>query len=127
MRYDDMRTSKRKWMRAGAFLIFAALAVVVVGFLTAALWNWLVPEIFSWKTITFGQALGLLILARILFGGFRGHPGWGGRRRYWRHRMAERWERMTPEERESFRAGMRARCGGFEAPQSEPQPSPPTA
>ena len=26
-------------------------------------------------------------------------------------RMKERWERMTPEEREKFRAGFRGRCG----------------
>ena len=65
----------------------------------------------------FWQALGLLALCRILFGGLGLHgPGRSGVRR----RMAERWERLTPEERERFRQGMRARCG-FGPPTSESQ------
>jgi hypothetical protein len=35
---------------------------------------------------------------------------------YWRRRMMERWEKMTPEEREKFREGLRGRCGQFGAP-----------
>jgi hypothetical protein len=84
------------------------LAVVVFGFVVMSLWNWLVPAIFGLKMIGFWQALGLLVLAKILFGGLRGRGGRGG---HWRHRMKERWEKMTPEEREKFRAGMRHRCG----------------
>jgi hypothetical protein len=72
------------------------------------LWNWLLPPLFGWREITFWQALGLLALCRILFGGLgrAGHYRSG-----FRNRMAERWERMTPEERERFRQGMRARFG----------------
>jgi hypothetical protein len=55
----------------------------------------------------FWQALGLLLLSKILFGGFRGAAGHGG----WRRRMHARWEQMTPEQREHFRAGLRGRCG----------------
>ena len=72
------------------------------------LWNWLTPVLFGWKLINFWQAVGIVVLSRILFGGFRGRPGGGG---HWRHRMKERWEQMTPEEREKFRGGMRGRCG----------------
>jgi hypothetical protein len=77
------------------------------------LWNWLAPTLFGWRQITFWQALGLLALCRILFGGF----GLGGgshrsnSRRGMRGRMAERWEQMTPEEREKFRQGVRGRWG----------------
>lgn len=39
-----------------------------------------------------------------------------------RRRMAERWEHMTPEEREKFREGMRGRCGHFGPPAAEPKP-----
>ncbi len=79
------------------------------------LWNWLLPELFGWRQITFWQAVGLLALCRILFGGVSGR---GFHRSNYRRRMAERWDRMTPEEREKFRQGMRSRCGGFEAPTS---------
>jgi hypothetical protein len=77
-------------------------------FLVLQLWNWLLPPLFGLPTITFWQALGILALCRILFGGFglRPNPAYGMRRRLW-----DRWERMTPDERERFRQGMRARWG----------------
>jgi hypothetical protein len=88
----------------------AILAVIVgaaLGFIVRGLWNALVPPIFGWHTITFWQALGLLVLSKILFGGFHRH---GGRDRgRWKQRIKDRWEHMTPEEREKFRNGMR--CG----------------
>jgi len=74
------------------------------------LWNWLAPTLFGLRLITFWQALGLLALCRILFGGF-GLSGGGSRRSKSRRRMRERWENMTPEERERFRQGARGRWG----------------
>ena len=80
------------WMGRGLrFLLFAAAAVAVVGLVVMALWNRLLPDLFGWRSISFGQALGLLILTRLLFGGFRGGPG---RHLRWRGRMRERWEGM---------------------------------
>src|SRR5215510_4427043 len=89
------------------FVLFAAAALVVIGFVVMILWNWLMPSLFGWRLISFWQALGLLVLSRILFGGFRGRPAG---HMYWRRRMIERWAQMTPEEREKFREGMRRRC-----------------
>jgi hypothetical protein len=87
--------------------LFVILGAIVFGFIVKGLWNILVPPIFGWHTITFWQALGLLLLSKILFGGFHRH---GGRdRNRWKHRMTERWDQMSPEEREKFRKGMR--CG----------------
>jgi len=87
-----------------ALLLFVAIGGVVV----MQLWNWLLPPLFGSRLVTFWQALGLLALCRILFGGFGLH---GSGRSKFRRRMEERWERMTPEERERFRHGMRERCG----------------
>jgi len=101
-----------------AFVLFAPLLVAVLGYVVMSLWNWLTPALFGWHPITFWQAVGLLILSKILFGGLRG--GSGGRM-HWRRRMRERWEHMTPEEREKFRKGMRDRCGSFGAPAAEPK------
>jgi hypothetical protein len=92
-------------------MVIAGLALF--SFLVMRLWNWLAPDIFGGHHITFWQALGLLALSKILFGGFRG--GWGRRGGHWPGRMRERWERMTPEEREKFRKGMRE-CGFSRAP-----------
>ena len=76
------------------------------GELVVHLWNWLLPTLFGWRQISFWQAIGLLALCRILFGGFGGR---GFQRSNFRRRMAERWEQMTPEEREKFRQGLRGR------------------
>jgi hypothetical protein len=80
------------------FLLFIALGGVVV----RLLWNWLAPPLFGLSEITVWQALGLLALCRILFGGFgpRGASGAHYRRR---------WEAMTAEERERIRERIRAR------------------
>ena len=93
---------RRRWY----FIAPAAIVGIVVftfigGELVRLLWNWLTPNLFGWRQITFWQALGLLALCRILFGGLGMR---GGPRTNVRRRMAERWEQMTPEERERARA-----------------------
>jgi len=109
-------------------LLFAPLAVLgmlLVGFiagqLVMALWNWLLPSLFGWRVITFWQALGILALCRILFGGFGRHSSrrhWGVRHRVgdrvgerFAERMGERWDGLAPEERERFRERIRDRFG----------------
>ena len=88
---------------------FVVIGAAIFGFIIMHLRNWLMPGIFGLHTITYWQGLGLLILAKILFGGF--HRGGGGR---WKRHMEERWAGMSEEEREKFRAGMRGRHGcGF--------------
>ncbi len=110
---------KKNWMVRGLKIaLFATLAVAVFGFVVMSLWNWLMPALFGWRLISFWQALGLLVLSKILFGGF--HRA-AGRHVYWRRRMMERWEQMTPEEREKFREGVRGRCGHFAAATTEPK------
>jgi hypothetical protein len=99
-------------------MLFVLVAAVVLGFVVKSLWNALMPDLFGWHLITFWQAIGLLLLSKLLFGGFHRHGG-GGRNR-WKQYMRERWEHMTPEERERLRKGMR--CGrGPWAPPAEPQ------
>jgi len=114
----------RFWVaRIVKFVLMAVLGVLLFGFIVMRLWNWLMPPLFSLHAITFVQALGLLILGKILFGGF--HRGGGHAR--WRSGMRERWARMTPEQREKFRAGM-YRCGRSVAPSSNaPQSEVPKA
>jgi hypothetical protein len=91
---------KRKVRRAVLFLMVVVFVVPVVGFVVMNLWNWLVPALFGGRLITFWQALGLLVLSRILFGGFlRGHR---------RVRMVDRWEQLTPEEREKIKRVVRS-------------------
>ncbi|MGA7242257.1 MAG: hypothetical protein WBX19_03690 [Terracidiphilus sp.] len=84
------------------------LFVWLFGELVKYLWNWLLPPLFGLHMISFWQALGLVLLCRILFGSC----GSGGGNRGPRRRR-EKWEKMTPEERERMRQSWAARCGGF--------------
>ena len=103
---------RRHWIsRILKFAVFAALFIAIFSFIVMSLWNWLMPALFGLRLITYWQAMGIVIISKILFGGFRGRPGPG---RHWRQRMMERWEQMTPEEREKFRQGLHSRCGAFE-------------
>ncbi|MGA7856899.1 MAG: hypothetical protein WCA11_03180 [Terracidiphilus sp.] len=105
---------KFKWW----FFLVAPPAIVLFGWIFGEvvmhLWNWLMPMLFGLHAITFWQGIGLLILSRILFGGWG-----GGSHRGNRSERGERWARMTPEEREKFRQNMRKRWCDVGAPPSE--------
>jgi hypothetical protein len=94
-------------------IVGIVLFIAIGGQVVLQLWNWLLPPLFGWHEITFWQAIGILALSRILFGGFGCH---GSGRSNFRRRMQERCEHMTPEERERFRQTMRARWGFDPAP-----------
>ena len=91
------------------FIPLGIAAMAMVGFVISGLWNALVPEIFGLHTISFWQALGLLVLSRILFGRFGG-GGRGGHGRW-------NWKGMTPEERQRFCRGMGPGRPEADAPQ----------
>ena len=111
------------------FLVFGAALAALVGSVVMELWNWLVPILFHGPIISFWQAIGLLALSRILFGGFGRGGGWGGRNwgegrhSHWKQRIEERMANMTPEEKEKFKHEMRERwgrrCGKYGAFESE--------
>ena len=109
---------RNKVARAVKFAVFAVLFVTLFGYVVMRLWNWLMPVLFGWHGIGFWQAVGILVLSKILFGGFHGRPS---RHRHWRGRMMERWEQMTPEERQKFRESMRGRCVSFGQPAAAPK------
>ncbi len=107
--------SKKRMLKIAVLVILVApIMLFAVGEITMHLWNWLLPTLFGIRTITFWQALGLLFLCRLLFGRFGG----GGRnaRTEMRHRMKERWEQMTPEERDRVREKWQR--FGFRPPES---------
>jgi hypothetical protein len=92
--------SKRKM---AGMLVLALVAAAVLGGVVMMLWNAVLPGLFPGvRSLDYPHALGLLILSRILFGGFRGH-GRGGQR-HWGH--WDKWQGMTAEEREQFLRAM---------------------
>lgn len=87
------------------FGLLVVAGIAALGWVVMALWNWLIPTLFvGGREIDYVQAMGLLVLSKILFGGFRGR-GCGHGRCHQR-----RLENMTPEEREKFQTGMRSWC-----------------
>ena len=95
------------------------LFMFIGGQIVLHLWNWVLPPLFGFREISFWQALGLLVLCRILFGGFGMNGSGRSRSRHAGDRIAdrvaqrvtERMEQMTPEERERIRERMRERWG----------------
>ena len=93
-------SKKRIWILVGVLgPPGLALFIFLVGQLVMSLWNWLLPPLFGLPAITFWQGLGLLILCRILFGGFGSHSGSSASRS------------RSPEEQERVRQAMCERLG----------------
>jgi len=92
---------RAKWLFLAPLALVGFVAFVALGGeIVKLLWNWLLPPLFGWRTIGFWQALGLLVLCRLLFGGFAMGP------------RGSRWRsRLSPEERDRFRERFRARWG----------------
>ena len=94
------------WIKRGIGIGFAIIAgVFLLGFVVMHLWNWLMPELFTGaQLIDYWHAMGILVLSKILFGGFKGRHGCGcGHRGHWRGRWKAKWETMSEEEREKIK------------------------
>jgi len=87
-------------------LVFLALAGIVM-----MLWNSILPDVIHATVINYWQALGLLVLSRILFGGFGFHRGERDHHPFARSgEMRKKWAQMTEEEKQKFREEYKARC-----------------
>lgn len=90
-----------KWQWAVKGIAFGLLFFTAFTFVTMLLWNNFATAIFGLPTLTFFQTVGLMVLGRLLTGGFGPRGGWRGRRGFGRgHYWRERWQNMTPEQRE---------------------------
>jgi hypothetical protein len=107
-----------------AFLVLVPVLIAGLSWVVMSLWNALIPPLFHGPLVSFWQAVGLLVLSKILFGGFRGrggHHGWGGRHGHWRReKWRQKWETLTPEERDRLRSRFRGRCGGWGSSEEPP-------
>ncbi|MEI7428933.1 MAG: hypothetical protein WCL27_00650 [Betaproteobacteria bacterium] len=97
----DKSSCTSKCLKIG---LLAILGIAALGGVVMLLWNWLIPTLFfGAQPVDYCQALGILLLSKILFGGFRGgcHGRWKERRQHW--------ESMTPEEREQLKGQYKSR------------------
>lgn len=102
------------------FMTFLFFLVVTLGFgaIVMGLWNAILPSVLGVKTITFLQALGLLLLSKILFGGFGGRRSWA-RGQHWEG-MKQKWGMMSPEEQLKFKAEWERRCTKWKGREETP-------
>ena len=106
------------WIKRGIGIAIAAIAgVFLLSFIVMHLWNWLMPTLFAGvAVINYCQALGILVLAKILFGGWHGRGGcYYGHRMGWRSRFKSKWETMSEEDRDKIRRW----CGSDCEPEKE--------
>lgn len=90
-------------------LLCIAGFISLFSFIVMKLWNAILPDVLQVTEINFWQAMGILILSKILFGGF---GPWGGRKHEWKKKMQDKWQHMTPEERVHFKEALRKRFQG---------------
>lgn len=99
------------WIKRAIFIPIAiAAGVFIFGTAVMYLWNAVIPAVLGLGVITFWQAIGILVLSKILFGGFRGGHCNHNFHSHGRE-MREKWMHLTPEEREKMKSEWRSRCG----------------
>lgn len=107
------------WFKKVAGITVLVLAVTaLLSAVTMSLWNAILVGVLGVKIITFWQALGILVLSKILFGGFGGKHH---RRHNWGHGMREKLEGMNAEEREQFKQQWRNKCSRWGRRQDAPE------
>ena len=74
------RSLPQKILLGIGFGAAGAALLALCGWVVMLLWNWLMPEIFGLKTLSYWQAWGLLILSSLLFKGMRFGSDSSGRR-----------------------------------------------
>jgi hypothetical protein len=118
-----------KWLGIVFFVLGGIALAVVLGFLFGAvvmwLWNWLMPGLFGLKVITYWQGVGLVILARLLFGSF-GHGKHAINAHHQRHVHGRRgnfkvwWQAEGQQAFDTYVARKSPQAGGEEeAPQAD--------
>lgn len=116
---------KKFWIKKGLMMVtFFIAAILLFGAVVMGLWNTILTVVLGVKAISFAQALGILLLSKILFGGFHGRSFRGGNGApMWNQKMKEKCNAMTPEERERFKSEWRNRCGSRWRRNAEPNVS----
>lgn len=111
--------NKNFWIKKIIGFSFLAIAITaLLGFVVMGLWNNVLAVVLNISIITFWQALGILVLSKILFGGFNGRCG-GHRGAHWKKEIQEKWHTLTPEEREKIKQEWKNRCRMWGKPGGE--------
>jgi Ca2+/H+ antiporter, TMEM165/GDT1 family len=111
--------NKKFWIKKiVGFSLLAIAGIALLTWVVMLLWNGVLAEVVSVSTVTYWQALGLLVLSKILFGGFRGKGG--DYKKRWKEKMEAKLEGLSPEEREKIKEEWRNRCNMWKRNSVEP-------
>ena len=80
-------------LRIAGAIVIGLILLGIAGVILQLLWNSTIPEVFGLRTITTWQAIKLLLIALLLFGGHRGYG-----RGHWRHWGRDRDRDATKEQ-----------------------------
>jgi hypothetical protein len=107
--FENNKHFRRRFhpLKIGFFILVFAAFVLALGGVVMLLWNAILPDTVGVKPLTYWKALGLLILAKILFGGFRRPGSWGGSGR---NKERKKWMNMSDEERQQFKLKWKTHC-----------------
>ncbi len=109
--------NKQNWLKkAVGFTLCAIAAIAVLGYIIMLLWNNVLAEVTTVKFINYWQALGLLLLSKLLFGGF--NKGFSKKNSMWSSEMKEKWHNMSVEEKDNFKQEWRNKCSSWKTKQS---------
>ncbi len=105
-------SNKKFWIKKVAgFTVCAVTIVAMFGYIVMLLWNNVLVEVTPIKPINFWQSLGLLLLSKILFGGF--NKGFAQKGKMWSSEMKAKWHNMSTEEKEQFKQQWKNKCNTF--------------
>ena len=113
----------KKVMKGIMYVLFGTAFAILMGFVFMWLWNWLMPDLFGLPLLTFWKSVGLILMAKILFGFGKGHgkhkhcKHCGGKgehkKSYWREHYKKKMAGMSPDERAKYQEKMK-KCWGYD-------------
>jgi len=106
---DKKHNHKHSGPPKGLILLLIGVGILLLaGYGVMLLWNAILTDVLGVNPLSYWQAVGLLLLSRILFGRW-GPPSYQDKMAY--KKRKEKWQNMTEEERAAFKERWKNRCG----------------
>ncbi len=108
--FTENKHSKSRPPKVFFMVILGVGILLLVGYIVMLLWNAIIPRVINASVITYWQAMGLLILSRILFGRWGSPPKPRQFQHHKRKHWKDKWKNMSEEERMAFKEKWKAKC-----------------
>lgn len=92
----QIKNKAEKFFRGFFKVVFMIIAVIffllLFGYGFMLLWNWLMPDVFGLPALTYWKAVGILVMAKLLFGNFEGRGHKKGSEKSHKRFKNRRWD-----------------------------------